>query len=172
MTPATEERQLRRGLGDTLPAGPPPPVPLEAIARRGKVIRLRRAGAAVGALALAGIIAVTAPALRASQPPAVPPAAPVVTAGPDGVFASGTADGHPWRLAGEDVADPGYRCLPAIVINGTDADPVSPAPGNAASVAPAQAGRGVAFAFIQLPAGVSGVVINGRQHLPAGPRSE
>jgi hypothetical protein len=167
MTPATEERQLRRALHDTLQSVPPPPVPLEAIARRGKVIRLRRAGAAVGALALAGIIAVTSSALRASQPPAVPPAAPAVTAGPDGVFASGTADGHPWRLAVQNVADPGYRCLPAIVINGTDADPVSPAPGNAASVAPGQAGRGVAFAFIQLPAGVSGVVVNGRQNLPA-----
>jgi len=167
MTPATEERQLRRTLHDTLQSVPPPPVPLEAIARRGKVIRLRRAGAAVGALALAGIVAVTVPALRASQPTAVPPAAPAVTAGPDGVFASGIADGHPWRLAVQNVADPGYRCLPAIVINGTDADPVSPAPGNAASVAPDQAGRGVAFAFIQLPAGVSGVVVNGRQNLPA-----
>ena len=167
MTPATGERQLRRALYDTLQSVPPPPVPLEAIARRGKVIRLRRAGAAVGTLALAGIVAVTSPALRASQPPAVPPAAPAVTAGPDGVFASGTANGHPWRLAVQNVADPGYRCLPAIVINGTDADPVYPAPGNAASVAPGQAVRGVAFAFIQLPAGVGGVVVNGHQHLPA-----
>jgi hypothetical protein len=167
MTPATEERQLRRALHDTLQSVPPSPVPLEAIARRGKVIRLRRAGAAVGALALAGIVAVTSPALRASQSPAVPPAAPAVTAGPDGVFASGTANGHPWRLAVQNVADPGYRCLPAIVINGTDADPVYPAPGNAASVAPGQAVHGMAFAFIQLPAGVGGVVVNGRQHLPA-----
>ena len=167
MTPATGERQLRRALYDTLQSVPPPPVPLEAIARRGKVIRLRRAGATAGALALAGIVAVTSPALRASQPPAVPPAAPAVTAGPDGVFASGTANGHPWRLAVQNVADPGYRCLPAIVINGTDADPVYPAPGNAASVAPGQAVRGVAFAFIQLPAGVGGVVVNGDQHLPA-----
>jgi hypothetical protein len=167
MTPATEERQLRRALHDTLQSVPPPPVPLEAIARRGKVIRLRRAGAAVGALALAGIVAVASPALRGSQPPAVPPAAPAVTAGPDGVFASGTANGHPWRLAVQNVADPGYRCLPAIVINGTDADPVYPAPGNAASVAPGQVVRGVAFAFIQLPAGAGGVVVDGRQNLPA-----
>ena len=167
MTPATEERRLRRALHDTLQSVPPPPVPLEAIARRGKVIRLRRAGAAVGTLALAGIVAVTSPALRANQPPAVPPATPAVTAGPDGVFASGTANGHPWRLAVQNVADPGYRCLPAVVINGTDADPVYPAPGNAASVAPGQAVRGVAFAFIQLPAGVGGVVVNGHQHLPA-----
>jgi hypothetical protein len=165
--PATEERQLRRALHGTLQSVSPPPVPLEAIARRGKVIRLRRAGAAVGTLALAGIIAMTSLALRGSQPSAVPPAAPAVTAGPDGVFANGTADGHPWRLAVQNIADSGYRCLPAIVINGTDADPVFPAPGNAASVALGQAVRGAAFAFIQLPARVGGVIVNGHQNVPA-----
>lgn len=164
---ATEERQLRRALHGTLQSVSPPPVPLEAIVRRGRGVRLRRAGAAVGTLALAGIVAVTSLALRGSQPSAVPPAAPAVTAGPDGVFASGTADGHPWRLAVQNIADPGYRCLPAIVLNGTDADPVYPAPGNAASTALGQAVRGVAFAFIQLPARVGGVIVNGDQNVPA-----
>jgi hypothetical protein len=164
---ATEEQQLRRALHGTLGSVSPPPVPLEAIARRGKVIRLRRAGAAVGTLALAGLVAVTGLALRGSQLPAVPPAAPAITAGPNGVFASGTADGRPWRLAVQNIADPGYRCLPAIVLNGTDADPVYPAPGNAASVGLGQAVRGVAFAFIQLPARVGGIIVNGQQHVPA-----
>ena len=164
---ATEERQLRRALHGTLQSVPPPPVPLPAIVRRGRNIRLRRAGAAVGTLALAGIVAVTSLALRGGPPPIVPPAAPAVTAGPDGVFASGTADGRPWRLAVQNIADPGYRCLPAIVINGTDADPVSPAPGNAASVGLGQAVRGVAFAFIQLPARVGGIIVNGNQYVPA-----
>jgi hypothetical protein len=77
---ATEERQLRRALHGSLQSVSPPPVPLGAIVRRGRGIRLRRAGAAVGALALAGIVAVTSLSLRASQPPAVPPAAPAVTA--------------------------------------------------------------------------------------------
>ncbi|HME64510.1 MAG TPA: hypothetical protein VKG61_06420 [Streptosporangiaceae bacterium] len=164
---ATEERQLRRALHGTLQSVSPPPVPLEAIVRRGRGVRLRRAGAAVGTLALAGIVAVTSLALRGSQPSVVPPAAPAVTAGPDGVFASGTADGHPWRLAVQNIADPGYRCLPAIVLNGTDADPMYPAPGNAASTALGQAVRGVAFAFIQLPARVGGVIVNGDQNVPA-----
>jgi hypothetical protein len=164
---ATEEQQLRRALHGTLQSVSPPPVPLEAIARRGNVIRLRRAGAAVGTLALAGLVAVTGLALRGSQLPAVPPAAPAITAGPGGVFASGTADGRPWRLAVQNIADPGYRCLPAIVLNGTDADPVYPAPGNAASVGLGQAARGVAFAFIQLPARVAGIIVNGHQHVPA-----
>jgi hypothetical protein len=144
----------------------PPPVPLEAIAWRGKVLRRRRAGAAVGTLALAGIIAVTSLALHGGQLPAVPPAAPAVTAGPDGVFASGTAAGRPWRLAVQNIADPGYRCVPAIVLNGTDADPVHPAPGNAASVGLGQTVRGVAFAFIQLPADIDGVIVNGHQSVP------
>jgi hypothetical protein len=164
---ATEERQLRRALHGTLQSVSPPPVPLEAIVRRGRGVRLRRAGAAVGTLALAGIVAVTSLALRGGQPSAIPPAAPAVTAGPDGVFGSGTADGHPWRLAVQNIADPGYRCLPAIVLNGTDADPVYPAPGNAASTALGQALRGVAFAFIQLPVRVGGVIVNGDQNVPA-----
>src|SRR5580700_4213928 len=164
---ATEERQLRRALHGTLQSLSPPSVPLEAIVRRGRGVRLRRAGAAAGTLALAGIVAVTGLALRGSQLPAVPPAAPAITAGPDGVFASGTADGRPWRLAVQNIADPGYRCLPAVVLNGTDADPVYPAPGNAASVGLGQAVRGVAFAFIQLPDRVGGVIVNGHQNVPA-----
>jgi hypothetical protein len=163
----TEDRDLRRALHGTLQAVPPSAVPLEAIIRRGKVIRLRRAGAAAGALVLAGIIAVTSPALRSGQPSAVPPAAPGVTAGPGGVFASGIADGHPWRLAVQDIADHGSRCVPAVVLNGTDADPVYPDAGNAASVDLGQAVRGMAFAFIQLPDGVGGVLVNGHQNLPA-----
>src|SRR5271170_4684363 len=158
---------MRRALHGSLQSVSPPPVPLEDIVRRGKVIRRRRVGAAVGTRARAGLVAMTSLARRGSQPPVVPPAAPAVTAGPDGVFASGTADGHPWRLAVQNIADPRYRCLPAIVINGTDADPVSPAPGNAAAVALGQAVRGVAFAFIQLPARVGGVIVNGDQNVPA-----
>ena len=45
---ATEERQLRRALHGTLESVSPPPVPLEAIVRRGRGVRLRRAGAAAG----------------------------------------------------------------------------------------------------------------------------
>jgi hypothetical protein len=43
---------------------------------------------------------------------------------PGGVFASGTADGKPWRLAVRNVAaDPGTRwCLPAVMFNGRDGD--------------------------------------------------
>jgi hypothetical protein len=164
---ATQDGKLRRALHGTLESLPPSPVPLETIIRRGRRIRLRRAGAAVGAAGLAGIIAVATLALRAGPPSSVPPAAPAITAGPDGVFARGTADGHPWRLTVQDIAGPGYSCVPAIVLNGTDADPVYPKPGTAAVVALGSGQSGVGFAFVQLPADVSAVVVNGHTSVPA-----
>jgi hypothetical protein len=136
---------------------------------RWRGIRLRRAGVAAGALGLAGIIAalvLTPPAApRAPAPPAPLPA--TETAGPGGVFASGIADGRSWRLAVQDIADPGYRCIPAITVNGTDADPVSPAAENYADVALGPAAPGLGFAFLQLPDGVRRVVLNGQESLPA-----
>jgi hypothetical protein len=32
------------------------------------------------------------------------------------------------RLAVQDITDPRYRCIPAVTINGNDADPVYPPP--------------------------------------------
>jgi hypothetical protein len=167
---ATEDRKLRQVMRETLRSLPPSPPPVEAIVRRGQRIRLRRAVAAVGGLALAGIIAVTSAALRGSPQPTVPAAGPTITAGPDGVFADGIADGRAWRLAVQDIADPGYRCLPAIVLNGTDADPVYPAPGNPGGIGGAVAlGRavpGVGFGFVQVPADSSGITVDGGKQLP------
>jgi hypothetical protein len=164
---ATEDRELRRTLHSTLGSVQPAPVPIEAIIRRGKGVRLRRAGAAAGALGVAGIIAVAAAALLGSQQPTVPPAAPAITAGPDGVFASGTANGHPWRLAVQNIADPGYPCLPGITINGTDADWVYPDPGDKGVVGLGPALPGFGFGFIQLPADINEVIVNGRHNVPA-----
>jgi hypothetical protein len=139
-----------------------------AVTRWPTVVKLAFAVAACG-LGLAGIIA----ALPASPPTA--PRAPDLpaplpareSAGPGGVFASGVADGRAWRLAVQDVADPGYRCLPAITVDGTDADPVSPAAGSYADMAPGPAAPGIGFAFFQLPAGVQRIVLNGQESLPA-----
>jgi hypothetical protein len=166
-----ELRQRVRGL---LQVVEPPVAPVDAIIRRGRGIRLRRAGAAAAGLGLAGIIAAatvlpspTAPA-PAPQPPPLAVTVPVNgTAGPGGVFASGTAGGHAWRLAVQDIADPGYRCIPAITINGTDADPVDPAPGNGADVTLGAAAPGIAFAFVQVPAGIEALVVDGQESIPA-----
>ena len=164
---ATEDRALRRALHGTLQSVQPPPVPLETIIRRSNRIRLRRAGAAVAALGLAGIIAVATLALHGSARPANPVTHPLGAVAPGGVIAHGTADGHPWRLAVQDIADPGYVCLPAIVLNGTDADPVYPDPGNGAVVALGSALPGVGFAFVQLPADINGIVVDGGAKVPA-----
>ena len=160
------------GPAGMLPVTEPTPAPLDSIIRRGKGIRLRRTVAAVGGLGLGGIIAaatVLAPPSTPAQPePTLPAMVPASgTAGPGGVFASGTVDGHAWQLAVQDIADPGYGCIPAITINGTDADPVYPSPENGADVALGPAEPGVGFAFVQLPADVEGLVLDGRESLPA-----
>jgi hypothetical protein len=164
---ATEDRELRRALHGTLQSMQPSPVPLETIIRRSNGIRLRRAGVAVAALSLAGVIAVASLAVHGGPPaanPATVPQAPVV---PGGVIAHGTADGHPWRLAVQDIADPGYTCLPAITLNGTDADPVYPAPDTGAAVALGSALPGVGFGFVQVPADINGIVVDGQASVPA-----
>jgi hypothetical protein len=164
---ATEDRELRRAVHGLLQSLPPSPAPIPQIVRRGKGIRLRRAGAAVGTLALAGIVAVAVLAPPGSRRPAVPVTTPVGPLAPGGVFALGRVDGHAWQLAVQDIADPGYPCQPAIVLNGTDADPVFPAAGNAAVVALGPSLPGIGFGFIQVPAAVGGVLVNGQADVRA-----
>jgi hypothetical protein len=140
--------------------------------RRGRGIRLRRAATVAGGLAIGAIIAAAALLAPAAPPRPGERPLPVTvpaggTAGTGGVFASGTADGRPWRLAVQNIADPGHRCIPAITVNGTDADPVYPAPGNGASVAPRFAAPGIGFAFVQVAADVDRLVIDGSQGIPA-----
>ena len=145
---------------------------LRQISRRGKSVRRWRVGAAVGGLGLAGIaaaiIATMAPTPRNAPEQAFPVTAQTTSpAQSGGVFASGTSGGHAWRLAVQDIADPGYRCLPAITLNGTDADPVSPDPGNGADITLGPAAPGIGFAFIQLPADIRRLAVDSREVLPA-----
>lgn len=166
---STEDRELRQRIGGLVQSVRPSPAPVDQIIRRGRAVRLRRAGVAAGCLGLAGIIAAAAMlAPRGGGEPVLPVSVPANdTAGPGGVFASGIAGGHAWRLAVQDIADPGYRCLPGITINGTDADPLYPGSGNSAAVTLGPANPGVGFAFVQLPADIGGLIVNGREHLPA-----
>ncbi len=166
----TPDAGLRQRLGDLLQEIEPPPAPLETIIRRGRGIRLRRAGAAAGALGLAGIVAAATVLASPTGPgePGLPVTVPASgTAGPDGVFASGSVNGHAWRLAAANIADPGYRCIPAITINGTDADPVDPSQGHYATVALGPAYPGIGFAFVQVRGDVGRLVLDGRQDVPA-----
>ena len=166
------DNELRRRMHAVLRGVDPSPAPLDQIIRRGKGIRLRRAGTAVAALALAGIIAARAlPASPAGQPAAVP--GPVTS--PGQVFASGTVNGHAWRLAVQDIAGPGYPCLPAVAVNGTDAYPLSyvvpndPSGGAAVTLGPAYPGTG--FMFTRVPQAPEGkelekLIVNGKSVLP------
>lgn len=67
----------------------------------------------------------------------------------------------------QDIADPGYVCLPAITLDGTDADPVYPSQDTGAVVALGSALPGVGFAFVQVPSDVNGIVVNGDMSVPA-----
>jgi hypothetical protein len=152
------DTRLRRGMEGLLQAVEPSPVPLDGIIRRGKRNRLRRTGAAAGAAAviLAAIAAGTTVLGPHDGQAAVQPSA----AASGGVFARGVAHGHAWRLAVQDIADPGYACLPAVTINGTDADPLYlQAQGAAVSLGPAD--PGVGFAFLNAPVNFKQISVNG-----------
>ena len=166
------DTELRPRVRELLQAVEPPIAPVDAIIRRGRGIRLRRAATAAGGLGVVAIIAAAtllpSPPTPAPQQPPLPVTVPASgIAGPDGVFASGTADGHPWRLAVQDIADPGYRCIPAITVNGTDADLLFPNPGDGADVAIGGAAPGIGFAFVQVPNGIDGLLVNGQESVPA-----
>jgi hypothetical protein len=77
-----------------------------------------------------------------------------------GAFAGGTADGRQWQLAVQDIADPGFQCLPGVSLDGNDADPLfaDPQPlrqspvGDPAFVTLGPGLPAAGFAFIQVPA--------------------
>lgn len=133
-----DEQALSRRLHQELGALPAPAAPVGAVIRRGAARRTRRWVATASGLAAVAAVAAAVPLLaghaqptarlgrdvRASQ--AVPAgstgspgqsAAPVLTGT---TFAAGTAAGQPWQLSVRDIADPGARCLPAIMLNATD----------------------------------------------------
>ncbi len=152
-----DETALRRRLREEVDLAEIPPAPVEAVFRRRRAARARRlalisCGAAVIAAAV-GVLAVS---------PGRTLHAPNRTAG-GGVFASGTANGRAWRLAAVNLADPGYRCLPGVVLDGQNGDLLQPgfAPGLTLGYAAFLAvypGRPAAgFAFLQLRPGVSSV---------------
>jgi hypothetical protein len=120
-----DNEQLIRQLRDELGSLEIPPAPVMAVTQRGKAIRARRRTLAAG---LAAVVAVTLLAARFISAPGPGPGTVTLNQpnprAPGGVFASGTANGNPWRLAVRNIAaDPGTRwCLPAVMFNGRDGD--------------------------------------------------
>jgi hypothetical protein len=140
---STEKQVLQRALREETSQIENGPAPVDAILRRGRAIRARRRGAAVSCVAvLAVAVAVTA-SVQAFGTPGKPapvalsrhPAGHAVTLNvpdpraPGGVFASGTANGTPWRLAVRNIAGPAPQCLPAVMLNSRDGDVLSYQPG-------------------------------------------
>jgi hypothetical protein len=152
-----DEAALRRRLHEEIDLAEISPAPVEAVFRRYRAVRARRlavitSGVAVIAAAV-GVLAVgPGRTLHAPNEPAG-----------GGVFASGTANGRVWRLAAVNLADPGYRCLPGVVVNGQNGDLLQPgflpglALGNVAFLAVYPGRPGIGFAFLQLRPGVSRV---------------
>jgi hypothetical protein len=102
----------------------------------------------------------TAPPGQAGQPLLITNSTVGLGSRESGVFAGGTVDGRAWQLAVQDIADPRYRCLPGVSINGQDADPLFADPyplrqspvGDLAFVTLGAQLAGAGFAFIQVPA--------------------
>jgi hypothetical protein len=150
-----DEAALRRRLHAEFDGVDLGAAPVEAVFRRSRTAKARRmlvtvAGVAVIAGA-AGVIATTA-----EQAPGVP-------AQGAGVFASGIANGKPWRLAAVNLANPGYRCLPGVVLDGRTGDLLQRGflPGfglGSVSFLALNSGRpGIGFSFLRLRPGVSDV---------------
>jgi hypothetical protein len=177
----TDEQVLRQRLHEMIGGLETGPLPADAVLRRGKAIRARRRGiAAAGAVALAAVVAVAAWVQAPGRPaPIVASGSPLTLNVPDpsaprGVFASGTADGTPWRLAVANIAGPAPWCLPAVMFNGRDGDVLFGAGGGAPTISkpaflthiPGRPGIGVAF--VQLQPDVTKIVAD----LPGGSVSQ
>jgi hypothetical protein len=136
------------------------------LARLARIIRSRRARViAVAVLAAAVTAAVLlVPGSHRATGITAPGRQAVVTSTTaglgGGVFAGGTADGRQWQLAVQDLADPGFRCVPGVSLDGNDADPLVAEPqplrqspiGDPAFVTLGSELPGAGFAFVQVPA--------------------
>ena len=157
----TDEETLRRRLHAEADQAEVGPAPVEAVFRRYRAARTRRLSAlAAGTSVLAAavtVLVISAPGGPAGGPPGLsePPHA--------GVFAAGTANGKRWSLAAVNLADPGYRCLPGVVVNGQNGDLLQPgflaglALGNAGFLAVSPGRPAAGYAFLWLRPGVTRV---------------
>jgi len=142
-----DERELRRRLGGVLEAVTPPPAPVAATVRRGRLIRARRRVVVAASLAVVAGLAVGVPVLlrHSGIAETESPGHPSVTVNPagpvarGGVIGSGTINGKRWQLVaqrpGSDGASKNNQCFlasgavseqacyPASSPSGGNADP-------------------------------------------------
>lgn len=165
------ERELRRRLYGELEGAYVPAAPVEAVLKQGRALRARRRLRAVSVLAAASALG-TGLALASPGAPRPTHAGAAITLNmpdpraPRGVFASGTARGRPWHLAVRDVADPGSRCMAAVMVNGRDGDLLPPrssarrasAISDVALLQDDPGQKAAGFAFLQVRPGVTRIV--------------
>jgi hypothetical protein len=157
----TDEDALRQRLHEEVDRAEVGPAPADAVFRRYRAGRTRRfcaLGAGVAMLAAAvTVLVIRAPAGPAGRSPGL------VSPPGSGVFAAGTANGRRWSLAAVNLADPGYRCLPGVVVNGQNGDLLQPGflpglpLGNAGFLAVSPGRPAAGYAFLWLRPGVTRV---------------
>ena len=162
-----DEQAIRQRLHTELGSVEISPAPVAAVIRRGKSIRSRRR-AMTGGFAAVAVVAVLAGGFltRGPAPGTVTVNAPPPGA-PGGVFASGTANGKPWRMAVRNIAaDPGTQwCLPAVMFNGHDGNvlvksgPGVPSFGNPAFIPSIPGFPGIGAVFTQVTGEVTRLVV-------------
>jgi hypothetical protein len=167
-----DHQRLRHRLREEFGALEISPPPVLRVTGRGREIRVRRRALAIGSLAIllaGGALSVHATGGHKPTPPRVTVNVPGPAA-PGAVFASGTADGKPWKLAVRNIAaDPGTRwCLPAVMFNGRYGDVLYPLAkvtqmyGNPAYLADIPGYPGVGAIFTQVKPVVTKVTFSWR----------
>lgn len=121
----TDDQLLRQRLHEEFGALEISPAPVLRVTGRGRGVRARRRAltALTVVLAALGVVAASHFNTKTAAGPPVTVDAPDPAA-PDGVFASGIANGKPWALAVRNIsADPGtHWCRAAVMFNGKDGD--------------------------------------------------
>lgn len=129
-----DEHDLRAKLGTALDGFTPGPLPLSAVVRQGRAIRVRRLSVAAGVAAAVIAAAIAAPALLGAhgrRPPPVSPADYRVTVHPprpgssQALIAYGTVDGRPWQVTGLERRHGGHLmvCFTASATNCMEGGP-------------------------------------------------
>jgi hypothetical protein len=137
-----DEHDLRAQLGAALDGLTPGPLPLSAVVRQGRAVRVRRLSIAAGVVVAVVAAAIAAPALLGAHGRRPPPAGRAhyrVTAHPPGpgssraLIAYGTVDGRRWRVTGFERRHRGHLivCFTASATNCMEGGP-APASGQVA----------------------------------------